>query len=812
MYTFFQDLRYAARQLWKSPGFTIAAVLTLTIGIGANTAIFSSMDAVVLHPLAVPQLDHVVTVSEQKDHGDDGMAMLPSVSLANYTDWKQQSRSFEDLAVRTTVDMSLTGAGDAAHVRTAMASANFFTVMRTPAAVGRVFAESECQPGRDTVAVLNYGFWERRFAGDPAVLGRKIELNQREYTVVGVMPKTMQYPSDADIYLPFAPTPAQLANRTARDYNVTGRLREGVSVKQAQLEMGILAGRLAASYPATNLGRSIKVEPLLTGINGPYTPLYYRLVLGASLFVLLVVCANVANLQFARGIARRPEIAMRTALGASRSRIIRQLLTENMLLGLIGALGGIVFGYAYGRVMLMTMPERVARFMAGWDNTSLNGRVLAFSLLLALGAGLVSGIAPAIGALRLNLVDQLKSGARGTTGPGRKNRLRTIFAVSQIALAVALVIGATLISKGMYRLLHLADSFEPNKMLTFHVALPLARYDTSQKQAAWYNDSLAKLRALPGVTHAEATAALPYSDNGWVQDLTIENRPAAVGKFQTATRLPVSEGYFSSLRIAILSGRGFTSSDTLDSLPVAVVSQRFVDRYFPGENPIGRRVRMGGSASKEQWLTIVGIAQETSYATWTDSTQPAVYMPVAQMPPGGITYALMTTGDPLSLAPAARKALATIDPTLPLDIVMSYAQYLHELLLGLIYAAGSLVFDALIALLLAAIGIFAVMANQVGERSREIGVRLAMGARREDVLGMVLRRASLVTAMGVCSGLVMAYGLAHLVANLLRGVRPDDVGVFSAITGTIVLVAMAASWLPARRASRIDPMVALRDE
>jgi len=812
MHTILQDLRYAAGQLWKSPGFTIAAVLTLTIGIGANTAIYSSMDAVILHPLAVPQLDHVVTLGEQKEHGDDGLAMLPSVSLANYADWKQQSRSFEDLAVRTSVDMSLTEAGDAAHVRTTLASANFFTVMRTQAVLGRVFGDSECEPGRDSSAVLNYGFWERRFAGDTAVLGRKIVLNQREYTVVGVLPKTMQYPSDADIFLPFAPKPQQWANRGGRDYQVTGRLREGATVKEAQAEMRILGKRLADAYPGTNLGRSIKVEPLLVGINGPYTPLYYRLVLGASLFVLLVVCANVANLQFARGIARRPEIAMRTALGASRSRILRQLLTENMLLGIIGALGGIVFGYAYGRVMLMTMPERVARFMAGWDNTSLNGRVLAFSLLLALGAGLISGIAPAIGALRLNLVDQLKSGSRGTAGPGRKSRLRTVFAVSQIALAVALVIGAALISKGMYRLMHLADSFEPNKMLTFRVTLPLAHYDTPLKQAAWYADSLSKLRALPGVTHAEVTSALPYSDNGWVQDLALENRPVPLGEFQTATRLPVSAEYFSSLRIPILAGRGFTQSDSMDSLPVAVVSQRFVERYLPGENPIGHRLRMGGSASKEPWLTIVGVAQETSYAIWTDSTQPAVYISVAQVPPGGITYAVTTTGDPNALAPAAHKALASLDPTLPLDMVMSYEQYLHELLLGLIYAAGSLVFDALIALLLAAIGIFAVMANQVGERSREIGVRLALGARREDVLGMILRRASWLTAAGVGTGLILAYALAHGVASLLRGVRPDDVGVFASITGIIVLVAMAASWLPARRASRIDPMVALRDE
>jgi putative ABC transport system permease protein len=808
MHTMLQDLRYAVRQLAKSPGFTIAAILTLTIGIGANTAIFSSMDAVVLHPLAVPQLNRVVTVDEQQDRSG-----YQQVALANYQDWQRQSRSFEQLAVRSSADMSLTGAGDAAHVRAALTSASFFSVLRVPALLGRVFGESECQPGRDAVAVLNYGFWERRFAGDPAVLGRKIELNQRVYTVIGVMPKTMQYPSDADFFLPLAPTPQQLGNRTGHDYLVTGRLREGVTVKQAQAEMRIIAERLAKAYPATNLGLSVRVEPLLDGINGEWTPMYYRLVMGATLFVLLVVCANVANLQFARGIARRPEIAMRTALGASRFRIIRQLLTENILLGIAGAAGGLVFGGVWLHLMLITMPPRVARFMAGWSNTSLNGRVMAFSLLLAVAAGVVSGIAPAVQALRLNLVEQLKAGSRGTTASGRSGRLRSIFAVSQIALAVALVIGATLISKGMWRLLHLADVYQPNKVLTFNVTLPLARYDTPQKQAAWYADSLAKLRALPGATHAEVSTALPYSDNGWLQDCAIENRPVAPGKFQSALRLPVSEGYFAALRIPIVAGRGFSRSDALGSQPVAIVSQQFVTRYFPGENPIGQRLRMGDrSTSHEPWLTIVGVARETGYSTWDPTLQPAVYMAAAQMPPLRATYAVMTDGDPLALAAPVRKALAGLDPTLPLDVLMTYEQNLHELLTGLIYAAAMLVVDALIALLLAAIGIFGVMGNLVGERTREIGVRLAMGARREDVVRMILRRAAWLTGTGVCAGLLMAYGLAHLVANLLVGVRSDDPGVFAAITATVAAMALATSWIPARRAARIDPMVALRDE
>ena len=817
MYSLFQDLlqdlRYAVRQLWKSPGFTITAVLSLAIGIGINTALFSNMDAVVLHPLAVPQLDRVVTVAEQQAHArSDGF--YDQVSLANYEDWARQSRSFESLAVRTQADMALTGNGDAAHLVAALTSANFFNVLRATPQLGRVYNEEESQPGRDSVAVLSYGLWQRNFASDPAVLGRTIELDGRTYAVVGVMPKTMQYPSTADIYLPLAPTPVQLGNRSAHDYLVTARLRDGVSVKQAQAEMQALAEHLATAYPATNAGWSAHVEPLLDGINGPYTNLYYRMVLGATLFVLLVVCANIANLQLARGIMRRPEIAMRTALGASRSRVLRQLFTENILLSLIGAFGGIVIAMVYGHYLLLTMPERVARYMSGWSNTSINGRVLAFSFGLAALAGLIAGMIPAAESLRVNLVDQLKSGSRSSIGSGGTHRLRNIFAVAQIALAVALVIGAALMSKGINAWLHAADFYQPGKMLTFSVALPIARYDTPQKQEQFYADSLARLRALPGVNHAELVSALPYDENGWLRDMDIENRPTVPGKFQSALNLPVTAGYFDELRIPILSGRGFNQGDSLQTTPVAVVSEHFVSQYFPGDNPIGHRIRMGGhnAGKNDPWLTIVGVAKETSYSLWDQTPHAAVYMNALQVPPAGTQFAITTDGDPLALAPAARKALAGINPALPLNTVETYQQLIRDNLTGLMYASGSLSLDGLIALLLAAIGIFGVMANLVGERTREIGVRLALGARREDVLRMILRRASLLTGIGVGAGLVMAYALARLVSNLLRGVRPDDPIVFAGITTTIVLIALLASWLPARRAARIDPMVALRDQ
>jgi predicted permease len=808
MHTLIQDLRYAVRQLWKSPGFAITAILTLTIGIGLNTSCFSITDAVILRPLAVPDLKHVVVVYEQKNHGDD-----QQVALADIADWQRQSRSFEELAVHSSAHMNMTGAGDAAQVAAEYASPSFFSVLRTSALLGRVFDQSNTQPGSEGVAVLGYAFWKSQFAADPSVVGRSVELDERTYRIIGVMPKTMQYPSTADLYLPLAPTPAQLANRAGHDYLVVGRLRKGVSAAEAQADLNTIASHLSQAYPDTNLGWQARVRPLLADINGEYTPLYFNLIQGATLFVLLVVCANVANLQFARGIARRPEIAMRTALGAGRGRLMRQLLTENLLLGLVGGAGGVLFALAHIRINEIAMPPHVARYMAGWSNITLNWRALAFSLLLAMLAGVISGFAPALQALRVNLVDQLRAGSRSVVGGGRSQTLKNLLAVSQIALAVALVVGAALMSKGMLGMLHKTDQYNPEQILTFNVNPPAARYGTPQKMAQWYTESLDRLRTLPGVDHAEVTGALPASDDGWVDDAQIENRPLAPGQSRTALRLPVSAGYFGEFHIPLLSGRLLRTEDNLLSQPVAVVSRSFAEHYFPGENALGKHIRMGSTgAGQTPWMTIVGVVEETNYSLWLDNRPAAVYMSVAQRPPAGITYAIETSGDPMAIAPAARKALAALDPSLPLNQVESYAQLTHEKLTGMFFVSALIGFDALIALLLAAVGIFGVMANLVGERTREIGVRLAMGARREDVLQMILRRAGWLTGTGVCIGLVLAFALAHGVANLLRDVSPNDPAVFSAITGVVIAVAMLASWLPARRASRIDPIVALRDE
>jgi predicted permease len=802
-----QDVKYAVRQLWKSPGFTITAVLTLAIGIGVNTGSFSIMDAVVLRPLAVPHLDRVVVLWEQKDHGNPA-----PVSLGDFADWQRENRSFEEMAVRSPDDLSLTGAGDAVRVHVERASPDFFRVLRTSAFLGRLYEQSETQPGRDAVAVLGYAFWKTHFGSDPRVLGRTVELDQRAYTIVGVMPKSMQYPSTVDLFLPFAPTQSQLAEHRKHNYAVVGRLRDGVSVSQAQADLNVIAGQLAKRYPESNQGWSATAQTLLSDVNGDYTPLYFNLVQGATLFVLLVVCANIANLQFARGIARRPEIAMRTALGASRWRLMRQLLTENVLLGLIGGAGGLFFAVGYMHISQVTMPERVARYMAGWSNISLNGRALGLSLLLAVMAGVLSGFAPALEALRINLVTQLKSGSRSVVGSGRSRTLRNALAVSQISLAVALVIGAALMCKGMTGMLHLADAYQPERTLTFDMQLS-ARYDTPQKIAAWYGQSLARLRALPGVEHAEATQALPESDNAWLDGYQIENRPVIPGSAQSTFRIAVSSGYLGATRIGLVAGRSFLPSDDLRSTPVAIVSRNFAARNFPAGEALGHRIRLGSNTSEQtSWLTIVGVVDEASYSMWERSRPPAIYTNEAQLARPDMTYSIVTVGDPLNMAEPVRKALAELDPTLPLDSLRTYTQLIRERLTGMFYVAAVLGFDALVALLLAAIGIFGVMANLVGERTREIGVRLAMGAQRQDVLRMILRRAAWLTGFGVCVGLALAFALAQGVANLLYEVSPNDPVIFSTITAAIMLTAFLASWLPARRASRIDPMAALRDQ
>jgi len=806
------DLRFALRQLRKSPAFAITAVLTLAIGIGANTAIFSVMDAIVLRPLAVPDMNRVVTVYEAQ--GQDPTGDWPATSLGNYEDWARQSRSFENLAVRTGEDLTLTGAGDAARVRAAAVSPNFFDLLRSHPLMGRVFLPDESQPGRDGEVVLSYGYWQRHFGGDAGIVGRHVELNGRACAIVGVMPKNFGFPSDAELFLPLAATPKQMQDRTDRRYLVIGRLKRGVSVGAAQAEMKGIAARLAKAYPATNLGWNLHVTPLLDNVNGTLTPLYMRMIMGATIFVLLIVCANLANLQFARGLGRHNEMAVRTALGAQRYRLLRQLLAESVLLGLVGAAVGLLLAKLDLQFLVDTMPPLIARYVAGWSHIELNGRVLAISLALAVGAGLVSGLAPSLESLRLNLVDQLKAGGRTSTGSKRTHRLRNIFVVAQIALAVALVVGATLMVKGLDSMFHRSDKYRPRHVLTFNVTLPAEHYGTAQKEAEWYARSLDKIQSLPGVKSAVITSGLPEGNDGiWDDSFKIDNQPVVPGKIQTAARMAVSPGYFSALGIPVVDGRAFTNSDGLNTTSVAIVSRKFAAQYFPGTSALGHKIRLGVERnSNNPLVTIIGIADDVQYQ-WTDSSaEPAIYLNAMQIPPDSARYAVLTDGDPLSLAPDVRRALGSLDPALPLDAMQTYAEYVREGLIGLTNASDMMGADAVIALLLAAIGIFGLMANLVGERRREIGVRLTMGASRQDVKRMFLRRAGILCGVGITIGIVMAAVLARAMANLLFGVRPGDIAVFVTTVVSIAGIALLSAYLPARRASLVDPVESLRND
>lgn len=803
------DLKFAFRQLRKSPAFALTAILTLAIGIGANTAIFSVMDAIVLRPLAVPDLSRVVTVYDAQNRADD----YPVTAIGKYQDWLQQSHSFESLAVSTEQSLTLTGAGDATHVEAAAVSADFFHLLRSEPLTGRLFRADEAQPGRDTEAVLGYNFWQHHFSGDPNVVGRRMELNGRQVTVIGIMPKLFRYPQTADLFVPLALTPQQLADRGARNYFVIGRLKRGVTVQAAQAEMDAIAARMAKLYPATNLGWYARVVPLLNNINGSLTPLYMRMIMAATAFVLLIVCANLANLQFARGLGRRNEMAVRTALGARRVLLLRQLLAESILLGLAGAAGGLLLAKLDLRLLVNNMPPAIARYIAGWNNISLNSRVLALSLVLAIVAGVLSGLAPALESLRVNLVDQLKAGGRTSTGSGRTHRLRNIFVVAQISLAVALVIGASLMAKGLSAMFSNADKYDPSHVLTFDVSLPTQNYATAQQQSAWYAQSLTKIRAIPGVSAAVITAALPEGGNGtWDDAFRIDSRPVVPGQVQNAARVAVSEGYFSALHVPVNEGRVFTASDGPNTTPVAVISRNFAEQYFPATSPLGHKIRFGADKDNEPWVTIVGVADNVRYQ-WTDNgPEQTIYLNTAQLPSAGTTYAVRTVGNPLAVAPAVRTALSSLDPALPLGTMESYSEYLRESLIGLTNATVMLVIDALVALLLAGLGIFGVMANLVGERRREIGVRLTMGATRENVVRLFLRRAAFLLGIGLVIGVPLAAFLARAVASLLYGVHPGDIAVFGSATVAIAAITLLAAWLPARRAAQVDPMESLRSE
>ena len=809
--TLFRDLRFALRTLGKSPGFTAVAVLTLALGIGANTAIFSAVYAVLLKALPYPRADRLVMVYEnvrlpnyQNDRNE--------VSPGNFSEWTKQNTVFENVACYRNRSFNLIGAGEPVRVEGELVAANFFTALQIHPALGREFVAGEDRPGASRVVVMSDGLWRSHFGRDPQILGKKLLLDGEGYEVVGVAPAGFHFPdSDDELWVPLVMTPAERENRGSHFLEVFARLRPGATLEQGQAEMSVIARHLAELYPDSNTGQTVNVVPLEEDLAGPVRATLLVL-WGAVGLVLVIVCANVANLLLARASARHREIAIRLALGASRHTLFRQLLTESTLL----ALSGCVFGLLLAHWGVSALKLLAASHLPRTEEFSLDAAVLAFSFAVAILAGLVSGLAPALQTGRANLHDTLRSGSR-ESAIGPRLRGRSLLVIVETAVGVVVVIGAGLLLRSFLRIEQIPLGFQPRGVLTFRVIPRGQGYSDFSRRSAFYQQTIERIDVLPGVESAAAVTFIPLTFVRASKGFTIEGRqPSAPGQIPMAGYDVVTPGYFPSMRIPLRGGRDFSWSDTTETQPVIIINEAMAKRYWPGEDPLGKRIRQGGPDDRGfPWLTIAGIVGDTREFDPLTAPRPTMYFPIKQFAdPGGILrdWVVRTTVDPLTVASSVRTAVWSVDKNLPVTRVRtmdevrstSIASERLNLLLFVLFAS--------LALLLATVGIFGVMAYSVAERTREIGIRVALGARSNEVLKLVLTQGLRLAGLGLLLGLVAAFALTRLMAGMIYGVSSTDAATFFTVALLLVAVALGACYIPARRALRVDPMIALRYE
>jgi len=802
-------LRPILRSLKRSPGFTAFVILTFALGIGANTAVFSVADAFIFKPVPFPHAGRLVMLHEL----GPGNTTFPSrVAPADYLDFARQSTSYQQIAAYQQVDFNLAAHHEPEPVFSALVTPNFFGVLGMRPLLGRTFAPGEDQPGKNQVVVLSYGLWQRHFAGDPHVIGRQIRLNGSAFSVIGVMGKDFRFPVATGLWTPLALSVHDRADRSNHSLRLVARLKAGVSVARARQELESIAALLAKTYPRTNRGWSAFAEPLHRFITGDFNRQYSLLLLWAVFFVLLIACANVMNLQFARLSGRRKEFAIRAALGAGRWRIVRQIVTECTILSLAGGVVSLLFSSWSLDLILSNMPAEVARYIAGWENIRLDGRALAFTLAIAVFAGILSGLIPAFRAGD-DVHEALKESGRGASaGPGRQ-RLRSALVAAEIAAAMVLLTGAGLTVKGSRSLIQVNRNLHPQSILTMQIALGGEHYSQPYQRASFYGRMLSRLSQLPGVRSATLVSNVPYGDNPRTAAFDIEGQPVtnAAGR-RTAQLQAVSPNYLATAGIPLLQGRGFRDSDGIDSPPVAIVSQNFARRYLPGADPLGRRIRTEGPGGQSPWLTVVGVVQDVRYIPWLTDIAPVIYQPYSQDPLYYTYIALRTKADPMALATPARRAIAALDIDQPLFEIESLDRVIADSIIGLSYVAVILSVLGAIAIVLAAIGIYGLMSYSVTERTHEIGIRLALGAPGPGLLGMVARRGLVLTFTGLAAGLAIAIPLARLLSSLIYGVSANDAATFAATAGILAAVALIACYVPARRAMSVDPIAALRRE
>ena len=808
-----QDLRYGARMLRKNPSFTAIVVLTLALGIGANTAIFSVLYTVLLKALPYPQAGRLVMVYEN--------VQLPTYqnkrntpSPGNFSDWSAQNTVFESMAAYSNRSFNVTGTGEPLRLEGELVSTGFFPALRVNAALGRVFTPEEDHPGNSQVLLISDGLWRSRFAADPRVLGNKIFLDDQAYEIIGVMAPGFHFPDpDDQLWAPLALSREEVVNRGSHYLSVFARLKPGVPLAQAQAQMNLIARHLTELYPDSNTGVAAEVVPLHEDIVGPVRPALLVLV-GAVGLVLLIVCANIANLLLARASARSREIAVRLALGASRGRIARQLLTESILLALLGGGVGVLlarWGLGGIRILAATNLPRAEEF-------SLSGPVLLFSLVISVAAGVVFGVSPAFQAMQRNVQDTLKPGSR-ESAEGSRLRTRSFLVVLETALGFVVVIGAGLLLRSFVSINHVRLGFQPDGLLTFRVIPRGERYSQSAQRTLFYRQAIEQLRALPGVRSAAAITFIPLTLTKGLKGFTIDGRPpSGPGQVPLASYDIVTPDYFQTMETPVLEGRDFSWRDSPETQPVVIINEAMAKRYWSGEDPLGKRFRRAGPDDQFPWMTIIGVVANVREFSPTVEAEPTMYFPVAQYTyagdAGGILrdWIVRTTGDPTRVASSVTGAIWGVDRNLPVTRIRTMeevrsislaSERMNLLLFGLF---------AVLALALATIGIYGVLAYSVAQRTREIGIRLALGAHHNDVLRLVVSQGLRLAALGILLGLSGALTLTRLMAGMIYGVSATDPVTFLSVAILLGLVAAAACYIPARRAMRVDPMVALRYE
>jgi putative ABC transport system permease protein len=805
MDTLRQDLRYAVRRLLKNPGFTFVALLTLALGIGANTAIFSVVYAVLLKPLPYVNPEQLVGIF----HVSDGERAV--MSGPNFTDVKNQAKTLQHVAAFTRQRMILTGQGEPVRLDGADASGSLFDLLGVPPLLGRTLRESDNQPGQPKVVVLSYNLWQQRFGGDPRVIGKKILLDSVSHEVVGVMPKGFSYPTGRAIWTPLEYNERVTTTQRGAWYlSVVGRRRPSVPVEQVTAEVETIGRQLAAKYPDSNEGLGFTALSLHEAMVGDVRKAVLIL-LGAVGCVLLIACVNVANLLLARAAARESEIAVRSALGAGRARIIRQLLTESVILGVLGGGLGLLLAVWGVEALLRMEPQGIPRL----GEVRVDPTVIAFTMALALLTGILFGIVPAFQSARSGLASTLKESGRGTLTTRSGARMRTALVVAEVALAVMLLAGAGLLIRSFSKLAAVDPGFKVQPALAFDLSLPESRYDTEEREIAFFDQLLPKLKALPGVQEAAAVLSLPLSGASIVLTFEIAGRPPVPPSQQPAMQVRIaSPDYFKLIGIPIKRGRGFAETDRWGSPPVAVITEAAARQYFPGEDPIGKKITLGwgrGPGKPRAGGEVVGIIGDIKDAGLAEPDPPQIYLPYAQWPVESMTVVLKTAVQPDGLAEAARRAVYSVDGNIPVSNTRTLEQVVARSVSQPRFYMTLLAIFAAVAALLAAIGIFGVLSYAVAQRRREIGIRMALGAHQRTVVTLIVREAMLMAFGGLALGIAFALPLTKwLVTQLLYDIKPNDPLTFVTVAVSVAVVALASAYVPARRATRVDPIIALR--